>query len=422
MQLNKRRWNVRLIFLVCGLTFRLSVVIAQQSQTQTIEEIANDKDTHSNHHHISDILNLIVDPIRATLSRARHLFSSQIDSLNDGTDSIRLRAFKMFMRVYNKTHSAAEIPRRMALFFRRRLEIANSIKGFRQGKSSFALRVNRFTDFDDTELKQLTGVSVPTNLEDEELSPMTVIREQIDEENMDVKQVKEEVPISKDWRSSGCISEPIDQKGCGACYAIATMAAVESMRCLKHVSSPILSPQQVVDCSTEKTGYDNHGCNGGWPTQVLKYLKDVELVARESCYPFKRRKSACKLDEIMETSGCTVRASVTDQRKLQYRVLRTEQDMLYHVAKTGPVIAVINAPSSFFYYGEGVFDDPICTKRRFDVDHAILIVGYGSKDGEDYWLLKNSWGTDEWGQGGYGLYKRGTHACSIGHWAWAIIA
>lgn len=51
-----------------------------------------------------------------------------------------------------------------------------------------------------------------------------------------------------------------------------------------------------------------------------------------------------------------------------------------------------------------------CNPKK--LDHGITIVGYGTSDGKDYWLIKNSWGKS-WGEKGYIRLKRGSGTCGI---------
>ena len=62
-----------------------------------------------------------------------------------------------------------------------------------------------------------------------------------------------------------------------------------------------------------------------------------------------------------------------------------------------PVSIAVEADTlQFQFYKSGVFSGKCGT----DLDHGILLVGYGNMNNQDYWKCKNSWGSD-WGQKGY---------------------
>lgn len=63
-------------------------------------------------------------------------------------------------------------------------------------------------------------------------------------------------------------------------------------------------------------------------------------------------------------------------------------------------------------YSGGVFVPPAKCPTDYP-SHAVLVVGYGTENGTDYWLVKNSWGTS-WGENGYfKIIRNATDVCGI---------
>merc|ERR1712012_578223 len=87
------------------------------------------------------------------------------------------------------------------------------------------------------------------------------------------------------------------------------------------------------------------------------------------------------------------------------------------VATKGPVSVGICAKSETFQkYTHGVFDDNTCCDWQ-NLNHAVLIVGYGTdENGKDYWLVKNEWGS-KWGDNGYIKIERNKDICGISRFA-----
>nr|KAG5712909.1 hypothetical protein BaRGS_007506 [Batillaria attramentaria] len=106
----------------------------------------------------------------------------------------------------------------------------------------------------------------------------------------------------------------------------------------------------------------------------------------EDEYSYEGRDDKCKFN----------RSEVAVKINGAVNISSDENEIKAWLYKNGPISVGINAFAMQFYWGGishpwKIFCDPS------ELDHGVLIVGYGVKDGEPYWIIKNSWGED-WGE------------------------
>lgn len=83
------------------------------------------------------------------------------------------------------------------------------------------------------------------------------------------------------------------------------------------------------------------------------------------------------------------------------------------LVENGPITIAINAAvRTFSFYSNGVYNDPNCFGDEDHLDHQVLLVGYGTLNNQDYWLVKNSWST-HWGNDGYVLISQKDNICGV---------
>ncbi|XP_014246983.1 cathepsin L-like [Cimex lectularius] len=201
------------------------------------------------------------------------------------------------------------------------------------------------------------------------------------------------LPKHVDWRKHGAVTPVKDQGHCGSCWAFSTTGALEGQHYRKTGKLVSLSEQNLVDCTTTE---GNDGCSGGLMENAFTYIKENNGIDTEMSYPYEAQDGKCKYNP--SDSGATDFGYVS--------ISPGDEDMLKAaVATVGPISIAIDASHhSFHNYQEGVYNEPKCNVNL--LDHAVLVVGYGTTDkNEDYWLVKNSWGTS-WGMDGYIMMAR----------------
>lgn len=208
------------------------------------------------------------------------------------------------------------------------------------------------------------------------------------------------LPAEVDWRTvPGRVTEVKDQALCKSDWAFSITGNLEGQAVKHGFKATDLSQQCLLDCSSKDVG-----CEGGSPITAINFIRLAKGIMDASTYPYIAKTN----------SKCHFNASDIAMRVLSYALLKAgdEEQLRKVVARYGPVAVGIDSSGPFKNYESGLYINSLCSAT--DLDHAALVVGYGSCSRYgDYWLVKNSWGRD-WGEEGYIRMARGrNNMCGI---------
>jgi len=237
-------------------------------------------------------------------------------------------------------------------------------------KHTFKLELNKFADMTTQEFAKIYlnakyDITAPAGYETEQL---------VEERNGNLTET------NVDWVAAGRVTRIKDQGQCGSCWAFGTTGALEGLYAKQNGSTLELAEQQLVDCwhgSLLPPRLPCLGCNGGNPTSAMGGVSSTGIM-KESDYTYTAKGGSCKFDS---TKVAFKNKSYSHVTPLCNSCLRTAVD-------AQPVVVAIYA-EPIQHYKNGVYNGSCFGKP----DHAVLVVGYGTENGQAYWKIKNSWGT-----------------------------
>jgi len=192
-----------------------------------------------------------------------------------------------------------------------------------------------------------------------------------------------DLPNEINWVVEGAVTPVKDQLECGVSWAFAIAGSLESAHFIKTGELVSLSEQQLMDCTVSGM---SQGCDGGYIIDAFgDDILTKEGLCADSSYSYMGRLGKCR--------PCRPITNITTHMDVRHD---DEYALKEAVARQPVVVGIQIDRLGFQFYHDGVFDGECGT----ELDHAVLLVGYGELEDREFWLLKNSW-SPLWGDRGY---------------------
>jgi len=322
--------------------------------------------------------------------------------ISDKYEQRLINEFKQWKDTFEKEYESIEHEiERMGTWMKNMLHIEEHNFQHSLGKKTFTLGMNKYGDQSSEEFAATYNGFLHAEGQSRKLFGLHEDAFYLDWVDADESQLDKSV----DWREKGAVTEVKDQGQCGSCWSFSATGALEGQMAQVFGKLPDLSEQNLVDCSRPE---GNQGCNGGLMDAAFQYVKDQDGLDGEDWYPY----------EGVDNKECRYDKSHREADDTGFKMIPegNEKALKHALAKVGPVSVAIDASNpSFQFYQSGVYYEPNCSPEN--LDHGVLAVGYGTEDGEHYYLVKNSW-SEAWGDNGYiKMARNKENHCGIASYA-----